>query len=171
MLQTGIFTIIAIQLLTLGAIALLLTSNRRTRGDLKIIRRRVTEMYSHVEATSDLVTKQSRDYSMIIEANRYRAAHPELWKWEPEQRDQAQASREYDENWEDWKEGDQIAWEDNKQGEVYTITHINHNAGYVYWQDQNGEQMTRSTNMVRIINHGDQAQASGENWPPENDHP
>lgn len=61
MLQVGIYIIIAIQILTLAAIVVL------TRVVISRSRRPV------------------REASANIEANRYRAEHPELWKWEPEQ--------------------------------------------------------------------------------------
>lgn len=69
----------------------------------------------------------------------------------------------YDENWDDWKIGDLIVWEDEyiemqKIGGLEKAYPIKSKSqGYIYWDDPNGEEnMTRETNLLRRI----QAEAS-----------
>jgi hypothetical protein len=52
-------------------------------GNIKIIRRRLAEITSELTAIASQAPKID-ERSMIIEANRFRAEHPELWRWEPE---------------------------------------------------------------------------------------
>lgn len=56
-----------------------------------------------------------------------------------------------DHDWDDWKVGDLVKWDDEPDSETFTITSIS-KYGYVYWNDNhtNEENMTRSTNLVRV---------------------
>lgn len=68
----------------------------------------------------------------------------------------------YDDNYEDWKAGDKIVWEEEPDATPFAIIRIAH--GYVYWHDAddnaacegspctraNHHHMTRETNMLRV---------------------
>lgn len=61
------------------------------------------------------------------------------------------AIRSFDEEWDAWQPGDKIVWSDDKLGRAYTIKRIDQQTGYVYWDHPGApEQMTRSTNLLRV---------------------
>lgn len=64
-------------------------------------------------------------------------------------------NRTFDQEWEKWRPGDLIVWEDDKQGPMYPIVRINLATGYAWWDDPAGgpENMTRCTNLLRVTMH------------------
>lgn len=77
----------------------------------------------------------------------------EAWKQQVQR--SREATRTFDEKWEEWKPGEKIVWTDDYFGQVFLITKINHDTGYVWWDDPAGgpEQMTRATNLYRVTLH------------------
>ena len=71
--------------------------------------------------------------------------------------------REYQQlNWDQWKPGDKIVWLDDLTGQIFSITKISYDTGYVYWNDplSGRENWTHASNLARVIIHGDN-QAEG----------
>ncbi len=68
---------------------------------------------------------------------------PTVWKG------QAMSERIFDEDSDDWKVGDWVVLEDERDGEPVQITHINE-WGRVYWMENGEECMTRATNLLRV---------------------
>ncbi len=56
----------------------------------------------------------------------------------------------FDRNYDDWKPGDQIVWEEEKMRETpFTLLRIDEYER-VFWMEDGKECMTRATNMLRI---------------------
>ena len=56
---------------------------------------------------------------------------------------------EFDAQYDDWRAGDLVVWEEEKEAEPMKITKID-NYGRVFWLEGGEEAMTRSTNLLRV---------------------
>lgn len=58
-------------------------------------------------------------------------------------------TRTFDENYDDWKPGDYVVWEDEPQGEKMQIIEVDEYQR-VWWMDDGKKAMTRAVNLLRV---------------------